>query len=186
MRPFTDYETTQEYTDFQKLPAGAYEVKIIRAEDSDDALCLLFDIDGGEFDSFYHKKFADDKKSFGNKAKYKGVLRVWYPDGGEYDDNKKRRLKTVLKTICEDNSLSIDFTKEWDGADLKGAHTGVIFRDTEWEYEGKTGVTALPYTIISLEKLKSGEFTIPEIKRLKNSGFTDVTSLVDEDDDLDF
>ena len=48
MRAFTDYEQTKVYTDFQKLPAGAYEIKIIRAEDRDNALCLLYDNVGGE------------------------------------------------------------------------------------------------------------------------------------------
>ena len=64
MRAFADYETTREYTDFQKLPAGAYEVTIIRAEDDGKALCLLFDISSGEFKDYYHNKFAEDRKSY--------------------------------------------------------------------------------------------------------------------------
>ena len=170
MRAFTDYETTKEYTDFQKLPAGAYEIKIIRAEDRDNALCLLFDIVGGEFDGYYQRKFNEDKK--GNNStppKYKGVFRLWYPNGGAYDENAKRRMKTALKTIKEDNHLSIDFSKEWDGAALKDCRAGLIFRDQEWEYEGKTGITAQPFTLISLEKLRSGEFTIPTPKYLNNT-----------------
>ncbi len=167
MRAFTDYEQTKEYTEFQKLPAGAYEVEIIRAEDRDNALCVLFDIKGGEFDGYYRKKLEDDRKSFGTeKAKYKGILRLWYPNGGEYDENAKRRMKTALKTIKEDNRLSVDFSREWDGAALSKCRTGMIFRDQEWSYNGKTGITAQPYTIISLEKLRSGEFTIPEPKYL--------------------
>ena len=44
MKAFKDYESTREYTESVKLPAGAYEVTIKRAEDSDNALCILFDI----------------------------------------------------------------------------------------------------------------------------------------------
>lgn len=188
MRAFTDYEQTREYTDFQKLPAGAYEVTLFRAEDDGDALCLLFDISGGEFADYYHKKFAEDRKSFPTKAKYKGVFRLWYPNGGEWDDNKKRRMKTALKTIEEENNLSVDFTHEWDGAALKGSRTGMIFREQEYDYNGKHGFTVQPFTIISLEKLHSGNYTIPEAKRLSSSapasanGFIDVSG----EDDLPF
>lgn len=169
MRAFPDYDQTRAYSDFQKLPAGAYEISILRAEDSDNALCLLFDIAGGDFDGYYHKKFAEDKKNFPDKAKYKGVLRLWYPNGGEYDENAKRRLKTALQTIKDDNRLTVDFSREWDGAALKGAHTGMIFREQEYDYNGKHGFTAQPFTVIALEKLRAGEFTIPEPKRLSSS-----------------
>lgn len=187
MRAFTDYNTTQEYTDFKRLPAGAYEVEIIRAEDSDKALCLLFDIRGGEFDGYFKKKFADDRKSSAvTEPKFKGVYRLWYPNGSEWDDNKKRRMKTALKLITEENNLRIDFTREWDGAALKGAKIGMIFQDRQWEYQGKTGWTAQPYALISLGNLRAGEFEIPESKHLANApqGYTDVPDL--SDDDLPF
>lgn len=169
MRAFPDYEQTRAYSDFQKLPAGAYEISIIRAEDSDNALCLLFDIAGGDFDGYYRKKFAEDKKNFPAEAKYKGVLRLWYPNGGEYDENAKRRLKTALQTIKDDNRLSVDFTREWDGAALRDCRAGMVFREQEYDYNGKHGFTAQPYTLISLEKLRAGEFTVPEPKHLKSS-----------------
>lgn len=189
MRPFADYNTTQEYTDFQRLPAGAYEVEIIRAEDSDKALCLLFDICGGEFDSYFRKKLADDRKSsIVQNPKFKGVYRLWYPDGGQYDDNKKRRMKTALKLIKDENNLNIDFTREWDGAALKGARVGMIFQDKEWDYQGKTGFTAQPYGLITLEKLREGNFTLPEPKLLGTTqndsdsfGFNGAPVLTDDD-----
>lgn len=193
MRPFTDYETTQEYTNFQKLPAGAFEIGIIRAEDSDKALCLLFDICGGEFDGYYRKKFEADRKSANvNNPKFKGVFRLWYPDGGQYDDNKKRRMKTALKLIKEENHLNVDFSREWDGAALKGARIGMIFRDQEYDYQGKRGFAAQPFTLISLENLREGNFTIPEPKTLSGAsqpsyagnpaGFAEIPT----DDDLPF
>ena len=193
MRAFTDYNTTQEYTDFKRLPAGAYEVEIIRAEDSDKALCLLFDIRGGEFDGYFKKKFADDRKSAAvTEPKFKGVYRLWYPNGSEWDDSKKRRMKTALKLITEENNLRIDFTREWDGAALKGAKIGMIFQDRQWEYNGKTGFTAQPYGLISLENLRSGEFKIPEPKYLSGTSQSASTSpaayqdAFSADDDLPF
>ena len=187
MRAFADYETTREYTDFQRLPAGVYEITIIRAEDDGKALCLLFDISDGEFKDYYRNKFAEDRKSYAD-AKYKGVFRLWYPNGGQYDDNAKRRMKTALKTIKEDNRLNVDFTREWDGAALKGSRTGMIFREQEYDYNGKHGFTVQPFMIISLEKLHSGNYTLPEAKRLSSSASASTNGFVDVsgEDDLPF
>ncbi|MEE0874150.1 MAG: hypothetical protein UIH27_11915 [Ruminococcus sp.] len=190
MRAFTDYETTQEYTNFQRLPAGAYPIKIIRAEDDGKALCILFDIAEGEFADYYHRKFADDRKRIeSGNVKYKGVFRLWYPDGSQYDDNKKRRMKTALKLIKEANNLNVDFTKEWDGAVFKNCRCAMIFRDTEWEYQGKTGMTAQPFVLLSPEDLTERNYEIPKPKYLGNTqasqsaqGFVEL----DDDGDLPF
>ena len=193
MRPFKDYNETPEYTDFKKLPPGAYEVTIIRADDDKEknTLCILFEISSGEFSNYFHEKFADDKKAFGNTAKFKGVYRLFYPNGGEYDKNSKRKMKTALKLICDQNNLSIDFTQIWDGALLKGAKIGMIFRDQEWEWDGKFGITAQPYKLISLDDLKSGNFTIPEPKLLNNNSSVvpdtnDFVNIPDTGEDLPF
>ena len=175
MRAFTDYNQTQEYTynEQKKLPAGAYTVKIMRAEEANNGKCLaiLFDIEGGEFDNYYHEKFKNDKSGiFSDTAKYKGVYRLFYPNGSEYDENNKRRIKTALENIRRSNPQlqQVDFSKEWDGAALKGCKVGMIFQEQEWEYKGQTGFTAQPYSIISLEQLENGNYYLPEPKHLDN------------------
>lgn len=199
MRPFTNYNNVASYTDSIKLPVGAYKVKIIRAEEQSGknnscALCILFDIAEGEFANFYHQKFASEKKVYPKDAKYKGVLRLWYPNGNEYDENNERKMKTALERISESNNLNIDFTKEWDGAALKDCCVGMIFREQEYDYMGSHGFTAQPYGLITLNDLKDGKFKLPEPKYLNNSssqtqqaqantGYVDMT---DDDDDLPF
>lgn len=175
MRAFTNYNNVAEYTESVKLPAGAYKIKILRAEEqagnnNSCALCILFDIADGEFKDYYYKKFSADKKSYPDSAKYKGVLRLWYPSGNEYDEANERRMKTALKRICDSNSnLNIDFTKEWDGNLLKNCLVGMIFRDQEYDYNGHRGLTAQPYSLITLNDLKEGNFTIPEPKYINGS-----------------
>lgn len=190
MRPFKDYNETPEYTDFKKLPPGAYEVTIIRADDDEEknTLCILFDISSGEFTDYFMTKYKNEKESFGS-AKFKGVYRLFYPKDNK-DKISKRKMKTALKLICDQNNLSIDFTQIWDGALLKGAKIGMIFRDQEWEWDGKFGITAQPYKLISLDDLKSGNFTIPEPKLLNNSsatsGANDFVDIPDTGEDLPF
>ena len=192
MRPFVDYETTPEFAASEKLPAGAYVVKIKRAEESGDALCILFDIDEGEFKGYYMDRFRSDKKNYPDSAKFRGVYRLWYPSGKEYDDTNKKRMKTVLKLIKEENKLSVDFTKEWDGNALKGAKLALVFQDQEYDYNGRHGFTAQPYGVITMENYKNGKFTVPAPKRLKSGNNADYnnepgeTSFVSNDEDLPF
>ena len=173
MKGLPDYNNIPEYTDSVKLPAGAYEITIIRAEEKSektgDQLCLLFDISDGEYKNYYVDKFNADKKNFPKDAKYKGVLRLWYPNGGQYDESNKKRMKTTLERIKQSNNLHIDFSKDWDGAALKGCKVGMIFRDQEWNYNGMTGITAQPYQVITLEALRNGDFTLPNPKYLSPS-----------------
>lgn len=173
MKGLPDYNNIPEYTDSVKLPAGAYEITIIRAEEKSektgDQLCLLFDISDGEYKSYYVNKFNAEKKSFPKDAKFKGVLRLWYPNGGQYDESNKKRMKTTLERIKQSNNLRIDFSKDWDGAALKGCKVGMIFRDQEWSYNGMTGMTAQPYQVITLDALKNGDFTLPNPKYLSPS-----------------
>ena len=181
MRAFTDYNQTQEYTYYeqQKLPAGAYRVKLIRAEEIDGGKCLaiLFDIDGGEFDNYYHEKLKIDRS-------------------GMFSATAKYRMKTALENIKRSNpQLNVDFSKEWDGAALKGCKAGMIFQDREWKYNGSRGMTAQPYSIISLEQLEKGNFNIPEPKLLvdKSVNYSAVSysennnfSSIADDEDLPF
>lgn len=190
MRAFSNYDSVSEYSERSfKLPAGAYEVEIIRAEEQTGAnnscaLCLLFDISEGEYKGFFRQKFDSDRKSFPDKAKYKGVLRVWYPNGGQYDDNAEKRLKTTLERIKKSNNLNIDFSKEWDGKALKGCKVGMMFQEQEYDYEGRQGMSTQPYGVITLEALREGEFTLPKPKYLKGSSASYSSSAGGADDEI--
>lgn len=175
MKPLSDYNSIPEFAsiDTRKLPAGAYEITIKRAEEKnmngEDCLCILFDISDGEYKDYFINKFKLDQKNFAESAKFKGVYRLLYPNGNEYDEGRKKRMKTALERIKKSNDLNADFSKEWDGDVLKGCKAGMIFRDCEYDYKGYHGMSAQPYSVITLEDLKSGKFTIPEPKYLTNN-----------------
>lgn len=198
MRAIDNYNEIAEYTETRKIPAGAYEVKIMRAvpepgvaPGTERYFAILFDISDGEFKNYYSERFAADKKAYSDNAKYKGVLKLWYPNGGQYDENSNRRMKTTLETIKRSNNLQIDFSKEWDGEQLKGCKVGLILRSEEYDYNGKHGFSAQPFKIISLEDLREGNFTLPEPKYLNGSapsvGSNSASTIdVPIDDDLPF
>ena len=84
MKPFAGYENVQ-VSDFEKLPKGAYEVKIMDAKEVSytgkdgspfSKLEIAFEIATGEFAGFYRRNF--DAQTQEDK-KWKGVMRLYIP-----------------------------------------------------------------------------------------------------------
>lgn len=172
MKGINNYNETQVITERKKLPAGAYEVEILRAEERNNALCFVFDIADGDYKGYFMDKYNNDRKNYPDDAKYKGVYRLWYEseDNDEKRNERNRRiLKTELEKVKESNKLSIDFSKEWDGAALKGCRVGMVFRDEEYSINGYQGYSARPYGFVTLADFKEGKFTIPTPKKRNNS-----------------
>ena len=194
VRGISNYNETAVFSETsRKLPAGAYEIKIIRAEEQNDTLCILFDIAGGELKDYYLDKFNDDKKFNPDNAKFKGVYRLWYETEGnsdELNERNRKSMKTALERIKSSNNLNIDFSREWDGARLKGCRVGMIFRDEEYDFNGHKGFSARPYSIITLDSFRKGNYTLPQAKTLSGVPAANVSApeMVQTplDDDLPF
>lgn len=196
-----NWNEVKEFSDRQKLPLGAYVCKVKKAvlQDTDygQQLCILFDIEDGEYRGFYAEDF---KNSTYADKKWKGVLRVWLPknDGSEKDEWTKSTLKGMVTAFEKSNP---GYQWNWDEASLAGKMIGILFRNEEWEYEGKTGWTARPFKAISTDSIADGKYTLPKDKPLKNKAAATVgysapvydasaapqfTMLDDDDSDLPF
>lgn len=173
-----NWNEVQEFADRPKLPLGAYVCKVKKAvvqnNSYGDQLCILFDIAEGEHKGFYDEEF---KLNTQKDKKWKGVLRVWIPkdDGSEKDELTKRAFKGVVTSFEKSNP---GYVWNWDENSLAGKMIGVLFRDEEWEYNGKHGWAVRPFRALSVDTVRNGEYTIPEEKPLKNkdSGFDGFTS----------
>lgn len=191
MKPIGGYDNAKPYTEFTKLPAGAYIVGILDAEevssDKGSRLVLKFDICDGEFKNYYTEQF---KNSQFEDAKYKGNFSIFLPrdDGSEDDVKTLRRLKTSMNAIEDSNP---GFHWDWDEKELKGKKVGMIFQDKEWSYNGKTGFTAQPYGLRAMQDVNDGSCKIPAPKYLNGQQparadtSTDFTE-IDDDGDLPF
>lgn len=164
-----NWDNVQAFTDRPKLPVGAYVCKIKQAAVQDNGyglqLCLVFDIAEGEYSGFYA---ADFKSNQQQDKKWKGVLRQFLPkdDGSDKDEWTKSSLKGLLTAIENSN---YGFTWNWDEQSLAGKVIGIIFRNEEWEYNGKTGWTARPYRGCSVDTVRDGTYTLPNDKPLKSA-----------------
>lgn len=187
-----NWESVQAFSDRQKLPLGAYVCNVLKAAVSHttygDMLQIGFDIAEGEYKDFYKSDFnantAQDKK-------WKGVLRVFLPrdDNSEKDEITKRTLKGMVTSFEKSNP---GYVWNWDETSIVGKQVGILYRNEEWEYNGKTGWAVRPFRAISVDSVREGSFTFPPDKPLhgassapapiaSNGGYTAV-----ETDDLPF
>ena len=163
-----NWDNVQTFSDRPKLPVGAYVCKVkqavVQSTDYGDQLCVLFDIVDGEYAGYYESDFTSRQQQ---DKKWKGILRQFLPkdDGSERDEWTKSSFKG-LTTAFENSNRGYQW--DWDEKSLVGKKVGIIYRNEEWEYEGRTGWTARPFRATSVDNVADGDFTIPKDKPLKN------------------
>ena len=191
MKAFKDYDKIETFKDFPKLPVDAYICVIKAAEEKETSkggnmLEISFDIAEGEYKNFY----ADDYRNNSNTdKKWKGKIRIFVPtdDGSEDDAYTKKRFKTAITAIEESND---GYHWDWNETALKGKKLGVLYRNEEWEWSGKTGWRASPFRIINTDDVYDGNFKIPDDKPLKKSNSVSASATtfeeLSDDEDLPF
>ena len=196
-----NWDNVQAFSDRQKLPVGAYvcyiKQAVVQENSHGNQLCVLFDISAGEYAGYYDDDF---KRSQREDKKWKGVLRLWLPkeDGSDKDEWTKSILKGFIAAVEESNR---GYTWNWDERTLAKKEIGILFRNEEWEYEGKTGWATRPFRAISVDSVEDGSYTIPKDRPLKNKptpvqvptydnysvpGASDFTMLENDDEQLPF
>ena len=196
MKPIANWNEVKAFSAVQKLPAGAYIVKILDAVEETiksnkngfvyHLLKVSFDIADGEYIDYY----AEDYRAQTSEDKrWKGTVNFFIPqgDGTEEDAKTARRFKSMTVAVEESNT---GYTWNWDEKSLKGKTVGCVFRDEEWEWGDKTGTTARAQYFISSSDVAQGKYTIPAPKLLKKAptpiaaapSYTELAT----DDDLPF
>lgn len=162
-----NWNDVKEFSDRQKLPLGAYVCKvrnaIVQGNERGEQLCILFDIAEGEYAGFFANEF---NASTNPDKKWKGVLKQWLPkdNGTEKDEWTKSSLKGMTTAFEKSNT---GYCWDWNETSLIGRLIGVLFRNEEWEYEGKTGWAVRPFRAISVDSVRDATFTLPKDKPLK-------------------
>lgn len=195
MQQINGWEKVKAAQDFIPLPAGGYIVDIKKAEvkayptrdgGNIEKFEIIIDIAEGDFTKFYEN---DYKSQTSEDKKWKGVLRLYMPkdDGSEKDEWTKSRFKATTEAIEDSNP---GYHWDWNEAALKGKKVGCLFRNEEWDYNGKHGWKAQPFKFISVDKIRSGKFTVPKDKPLAVGSSTSTspanTNASIDDEDLPF
>lgn len=165
-----NWESVQAFADKPKLPVDAYvcrvkQAKVQQNQYGSKQLCVLFDIEEGEYAGFFSREF--DANTMQDK-KWKGILRLWLPmdNGEEGDETTKRVLKGFVTSVEKSNP---GYAWAWDENTLTGKMVGVLFREEEWAIDGRTGWAVRPFRALSAETVRSGEYKIPDPKPLAAS-----------------
>lgn len=175
MKAINGFEKVQAFTERVKLPAGGYVAKCIGAKvvtypgkngnPDFEKLEVAVDIIEGEYANYYKSEYdgntSEDKK-------WKGVCRLYVPadDGSDKDELSKRRLKGMTQAFEDSNS---GYHWDWNEGKLKGLKVGILVRDKEWSFNGKTGFAPEIVSFTSVEAIHEGKFKVPNTKYLDNS-----------------
>lgn len=180
MKPFGGYEAKKQGGERENLPAGGYVAQILNAEelqyDWGSVLLLSFDVAEGDFKAFFRKDFEENTNE---DRKWRGTYRLRIPkdDGSEKDAWTKRTFGGAMWAIEDSNP---GYHWDWNEAGLKGRTVGVLFRNKEWEIEGRTGWTTECCKLISADDVREGRYKMPKDKPLDKpqqaGGFTALAS----------
>lgn len=163
-----NWENVQVMTDRVKLPVGAYvcRVKQVSVQNTGygDQLAVLFDIVEGEHKDYFSKDYNGNQNA---DRKWRGVLRQWLPkdDGSDRDETTKRIFKGMVTAFENSNP---GYRWDWNEASLVNRTVGIMFRNEEWDYNGKHGWAARPFYAMSVDKVRSGDYSLPDDKPLNN------------------
>lgn len=167
MRPFKDYETTQAYTDGERLPSGYYIGVIKNAEEVENRnggsrLEIAVEITEGDFTNYFTNDYRNQTRE--NK-RWRGILSLFTPtdDGSERDGWTKRTFKTAITAIEESNS---NYHWDWNERGLKGLKIGFAVRREE--YEPDKWATKV-FRLVSLDAINGGKLKPVEDKPMKGS-----------------
>lgn len=173
----SNYQNAQVYSEQEKLPVGAYLLKIedVKYEDNsskgyNDNIIFRFDIAEGEYAGFFRKNYSAQT---GEDKKWKGTYRLRVPmdDGSEKDGWTQNRFKTVIAAFEESNP---SYHWNWDEMSLKGKVIGAIFNEKEYDYNGRHGFFTNCYGFISKDAIATAKIPGPTL--LKNGSSASVSS----------
>lgn len=102
-----------------------------------DILLLSFDVEEGDKKGFFRDDYRG--QTYEDK-KWRGTYRLRIPadDGSDKDAWAKNAFNNAMFAFEDSNK---GFRFDWDENKLKGLLVGALFRNEEWEMNGRTGWT---------------------------------------------
>jgi hypothetical protein len=186
MKQYSDVKIERSASGKEQLPVGGYVCQILsaRVEENDwgSTLVMAVDVVEGEYAGIFKRDY--DNNTSDNK-KWRGTFRLRLPkdDGTEQDGWKKRALGNTIWALEQSNP---GFQFRWDERELKGKKIGLIYRNKEWEYNGKTGWTTEAGAAESIDNIRNGKFRLLKDRTLANRTTQAVTESVESEEELPF
>ena len=188
MKQFSGFEAKKSGSGREILPAGGYvcEIKSVKLEEFGwgSRLALAIEVIEGDYAGFFKRDFDGNDRE---DKKWRGIYRVKIPsdDGTEQDGWTKRSFGNFIYSVQESNP---GYAWDWDEKGLKGKKLGVIYRNKEWEMNGRTGWTTEAAGSCTVEDIRNKTFRLLKDKPLKNRPEAPAASSdsVEDESDLPF
>ena len=177
------YSNATASGDYERLPAGGYVIKItsVRDEDDKEYLRVIYDIAEGPEAGRYKNEPAE------NDYRHSFIR--------SYKEKALGMFKAFIMAVDETNGTKFNerIEKGFKEQELVGRLLGVVFGYEEYESnDGNIKERLYVKSCMSADRIRKGEFKVPELKKLKTStgsaapaplpeGFTQMS-----DDDLPF
>lgn len=198
MKPYDGFEP-KKTARREILPAGGYVAQIKAAQEQEytwgTVLSLSFDIAEGENRGFFARDYRQNTRQ---DKRWRGTFRLTCPtgDGSEKDGWARDTFNNAVAVLQESNP---GYTWDWgpmekeDYSQLRGKLVGVLFRNREWEMDGRTGWATEACALIPAEDVRGGHFRMPadkplpvDRKPLGSGGPVSPDRFLDADEDLPF
>lgn len=159
MKAISNFDKIQENGSFEKLPVGGYIVKILAVDDvpEKEYLKIFFDINEGEKKGFFTKAFKEDTRA----------EKKW-PNAGSFIRSYKEKALPMFKgfTNAIENSNK-GYSWNFDEKSLVNKVVGLVIGEEEYlNQKGQVRKRTYVSAVRSVDTIKKGDFTVPELKKL--------------------
>lgn len=159
MKAINNFDKIQESGSFEKLPVGGYIIKILAVDDvpEKEYLKIFFDINDGEKKGFFQKAFKEDTRA----------EKKW-PKAGSFIRSYKEKALPMFKgfTNAIENSNK-GYKWNFDEKSLVNKVVGVVIGEEQYlNQKGQVRTRTYVSSVRSVDTIKKGDFTVPELKKL--------------------
>lgn len=159
MKKIANWENIKENSGFAKLPVGGYVVKILNVQDvpEKEYLKISFDINEGEQKGFFAKAYKEDTRTD----------KKW-PAAGSFIRSYKESAAPMFRgfTNAIENSNK-GYHWDFDEKSLVNKVVGIVVGEEEYlNQKGQLRKRTYVSAVRSVETIKKGDFTVPNVKKL--------------------
>lgn len=172
MKPINNYNEVEatEGGSFERLAAGGYVCQLMMAEDKTDKEYLQINYDIAE-------------------GKYKGWWAQTMERAGFWGGHFTRSYKDTAKAFFKGFTTSVEqsnkgYAWNWEESTLVNKFIGLVLAEEEYnKNDGTIGTRLYVAKNTSVDKIRSGDFKVPDIKKLTTTATTSAFSSVDSSND---
>ena len=165
MKKIDNWESVKVSNGYSRLPAGGYivEIKDVKDVPEKEYLCIEFDICQGDYKGKYQKEYDEDTRK---DKKWPNAATLYR----SYSDKAVSMFKGFITAVEKSNS---GYKWDWKESSLKNKLLGVIIGDEEYlNSNGQKRTRNRVVSVRSVSAIKSGDFTVPELKTLDENKVT--------------